>query len=71
MQLGSNSLHVQNNITNFYSKLPLEIQKSNSIGEDPRNGPYHIYGYLPDANLIYSKETKVSTTHVVSWHSTQ
>ena len=36
-----NSLHVQNNITKFYSKLLLEIeiQKSKSIGRDPRHGP--------------------------------
>ena len=30
------------------------------------HGPYHIYGYFPDAHQIYSKETKISTAHVVS-----
>ena len=29
-------------------------------------GPYHIYGYLPNAHLIYSKEIKISTAYVVS-----
>ena len=71
MQQGQNSLHAQNNISKFYGKLPLEIQKSKSIGRDPKHGPYPIYDYFPDTHLIYSKETKISTTHVVSWHLTQ
>ena len=50
----------------FIVKLPLEIQKSNSIGRDPQHGPCHIYGYLPETQLIYKKETKISTAHVVS-----
>ena len=40
--------------------------KSKSIGRDPTYGPYHIYGYLPNAHLIYNKEIKISTAHVVS-----
>ena len=66
MQQGLNSLYIEFNITKFYSKLPLEIQKSKSIERDPIHGPYHIYGYFPDTHLIYSKETKISTAHVVS-----
>ena len=66
MQYGLNTLHVEFNITKFYSKLLLEIQKSKSIGRDPRHRPYHIYDYFPDTHLIYSKETKISTVHVVS-----
>ena len=42
------------------------MQKSKNIGRDPRHGPYHIYGYFPDTHLIYSKETKTGTAHVVS-----
>ena len=30
------------------------------------HGPYHIYGYLPNAHLIYTKEIRKSTTHMVS-----
>ena len=28
--------------------------------------PYQIYGYLPNAHLITIKETKITTTNMVS-----
>ena len=30
------------------------------------HGPYQIYGWLPNAHLIYTKETKINTAHMVS-----
>ena len=54
------------NITKFYSKLLLEFQISKGIGRDPRHEPYHIYGYLPNTHLVYNKEIRISTTHMVS-----
>ena len=56
-----------NNITlSLYSKLPPKFQNSKCIGRDPRHGPYHIYGYLPNAHLVYTKEIRISTAHMVS-----
>ena len=51
--------------------LLLEFQNSKSIGREPMYGPYHIYGYLPNTYLIYNKEIRKSTTHMVSWHLPQ
>ena len=53
-------------LLNFIVRLPLEFQKFKSIGTDPTHGPYHIYGYLPNTHLVYSKEIRISTTHRVS-----
>ena len=50
MSYGLNSLYAPKDIINFYSKLLLESSNSDTIGRDPRHGPYHIYGYLPDAH---------------------
>ena len=50
----------------FYSKLPLEFQKSKDVGRDPRHVPYHIYGCLPNTHLIYTKEIRKSTAYMVS-----
>ena len=52
--------------TKFYSKLLLDFQNSKSIGTDPMHGPYHIYGCLPNAHLVYNKEIRISTTYIVS-----
>ena len=41
------------------------MQKSKSIGRDLRHGPYHIYHYLPNTHLIYSKEIKISPAYMV------
>ena len=66
MQECLNSLQIQIDITEFHGKLPLEIQKCKRARRDPTHGPYHIYGYLPDAHLIYTKEIKINTADVVS-----
>ena len=46
--------------------LPTEFKNSKSIGRDPTHGPYHIYGYLPNTHLVYNKEIRISTAHMVS-----
>ena len=30
------------------------------------HGPYYIYSYLPNAHLVYNKEIRISTAHMVS-----
>ena len=44
----------------------MRIPNSKSTGTDPREGPYHIYGYLPNAHQINIKEIRKSTAHMVS-----
>ena len=39
------------------------------MGRDTRNGPYYVYGSLPNRHQFYDKETKLSFMHMVSWHS--